>query len=151
MTTLDLDKLEAIAAAATPGPWREGADPWNGKPLFVSDALDGNGNPTSIIRAPSPEWGEEGGFEITIADSAYIAAANPETVLKLIRRVRELEAAVNEIRAIASDSEGVAGWHLNGEIARWDELNLAALTGEFGRQRHGALRGRGAAEREGAP
>lgn len=97
----DLDKLEALASAATPGPWRKGKDPWNGKPLFVSDTLDGRGNPTSIIRAPSPEWGEEQGFEITNADSAFIAAANPETVLKLIHRIRELGAAANEVHALS--------------------------------------------------
>lgn len=36
----------------------------------------------------------------------YVWASDLEA---LIRRVRELEAAVNEVRAIASESEGVTG------------------------------------------
>ena len=37
-------------------------------------------------------------------------------------RVQELEEAVDAVRNLISNSEGVAGLHLNGDVAPWDEL-----------------------------
>ena len=33
-----------------------------------------------------------------------------------------IESGIQEIRDLANDSNGVAGYHLNGELATWDEL-----------------------------
>ena len=62
-------QLLALAEAATPGPWRGYDD---------------------IVRFPKPE---EGGFRIAacsrpIANAAFIAAANPETIKQLVELVR---------------------------------------------------------------
>lgn len=38
----------------------------------------------------------------------------------------ELLAACEDLLAIVRQSEGVAGYHLNGEVARWDELKAVA-------------------------
>ena len=45
-----------------------------------------------------------------------------ENIRKMKARVRELEAAVDAVRNLISNSEGVAGLHLNGDVAPWDEL-----------------------------
>ena len=104
----DLDRLERLAKYATPGPWKVELPDCS----IEIHSEDGD----IVIGATS--------FE---DDMEFIAACDPTTVLALLRRIRELENAVTEIQAIASESTGVAGWHLNGEVATWDELNLAAL------------------------
>ena len=43
-------------------------------------------------------------------------------VRELQARVRGLEAAVAAVRNLINNSEGVAGLHLNGDVAPWDEL-----------------------------
>ena len=41
---------------------------------------------------------------------------------KLTRERADLLKALESILAIAADSQGVAGYHLNGDIAEWDEF-----------------------------
>ena len=38
-----------------------------------------------------------------------------------------IEEGVIDIRAIVNESEGVAGYHLNGDIAKWDEILSGSL------------------------
>ena len=105
---INLDKLEAKARAATPGPWQ---------------ALE---NPEMAIR-----WVEAmchaGGSVCTAHDnwslgqnkrnSVFIAAANPETVLALIDRLRRAEkneatarkALESVKRAVGTSTEA---WHI---------------------------------------
>lgn len=81
----------------TPGPWSLERD-YNGVPEFVF------GGDTCVcdfgIEAPKPE------------DARLLAAAP------------ELLECLQHIQGIVSESQGVAGWHLNGQIASWDELGL---------------------------
>ncbi|PTL88580.1 hypothetical protein C6W88_15795 [Halomonas litopenaei] len=42
------------------------------------------------------------------------------------------EALANEVRGIIQDSDGVAGYHLNGDVADWDEFELGDLLSEQG-------------------
>jgi hypothetical protein len=42
------------------------------------------------------------------------------------KRIVELERVLRGVLAIVSESEGVAGWHLNGAIATWEELGYPA-------------------------
>ena len=42
------------------------------------------------------------------------------------------EALANEVRGIMQDSDGVAGYHLNGDVADWDEFELGGLLSEQG-------------------
>lgn len=41
------------------------------------------------------------------------------TVQNMAERIRQLEAALDGLVSIAHDSNGVAGYHLNGDIADW--------------------------------
>ena len=42
--------------------------------------------------------------------------------LKIERQRDELLAALEAVQAVADNSDGVAGWHMNGDIAKWDDL-----------------------------
>lgn len=64
----ELEELEKLALAATPGPWRARFD----------EVLDANDY--SLLM---------GGWFRRDADAAFIAALNPETVLRLIEQLRE--------------------------------------------------------------
>lgn len=33
-----------------------------------------------------------------------------------------LNEVISAVRGVADNSEGIAGWHLNGDVARWDEI-----------------------------
>lgn len=87
---LDLDTTEARANAATPGPWKEHDDPWNGKPLIYSGEEWGR-TAQSVIRSGAPEYGEEQGYECSDADIAFIVAARTD-VPALVAEVRRLRA-----------------------------------------------------------
>lgn len=78
-----LDEIERLAKAATPGPWE----------CAPGDAIDHweLWNPKTTEYVVQDDSGVEPRFE----DISYIAAANPETVLKLIAVVK---AALNEIK-----------------------------------------------------
>jgi hypothetical protein len=76
---IDIDALEAAAQKATPGPWiyspmTEREDPEIGA---------SNGSRVAALVAA----------DITKANSAYIASANPAVVLELVRRLREADEA----------------------------------------------------------
>jgi hypothetical protein len=81
--TLDLSALERLAKAATPGPWRNGADP---------------------CHFDSPEVTDDKTFSYyvkTDADAAFIAALSPSTALALIAHIRKLEAVAEAARKFA--------------------------------------------------
>lgn len=63
---VDLEELERLAKAATPGPWRSSDNP------FVKGYSG---------RVEGPEPRIKG---LCVADADYIAAANPEVILHLI-------------------------------------------------------------------
>ena len=87
---IDIDNLEALARAATPGPWAfspmtETEDPEIGA---------ANGSRVAVLVAA----------DITKANSAYVAAANPAAVLDLIKEMksyrRMFEAACEDLGEI---------------------------------------------------
>lgn len=68
-------------------------------------------------------------------------AADIRTVLAALRlqdAAPQLLAALRGVLELIAESKGIAGWHLNGEIAAWDEFEcideaaaaIAAATGE---------------------
>lgn len=83
MTPDRLDELERLARKATPGPWREnkGTVHWR-------------------VRGPSDEFIMECGFgtKCVEADAAYIAAADPQTMLEMIAWGRERDAEVRRLK-----------------------------------------------------
>ncbi len=88
---ISLTELEALAKAATPGPWRhdkqeESLRPWDAK--VVSDGGD--------ICTTHKHTGEKAAmyWEVTHPDAAFIAEANPETILTLVSLVREMGEAL---------------------------------------------------------
>ena len=93
---LDLDALEAVARAATPGPWHQGAHyiGAGGEPY----------DPEAVVGQAS-----------ILCDAEHIAAFDPPTVRALITRIREAEQERDEARwaagivgDVARESSG--GW-----------------------------------------
>lgn len=84
-TGLDLDALESVANAATPGPWEAGeeAPEWTASQRVFAPGL-GDEQDDTICEA------------VEFKDATHIAAFDPPTVLALIARVR---AAEKELRA----------------------------------------------------
>lgn len=80
---VDLDKLEALAKAATPGPWERGDGKLNGNDLMVYGE--------DYAGAAIVEMRSDANFtprERRIQNLDFIAAANPATVLSLIAQAR---------------------------------------------------------------
>lgn len=77
-----LDRLEALAREATPGPWLLGQDEYN--PELVTAGRDESGAWIYV----AGDWEER--------DSAFIAAVSPDVVLALIEVVREHDALCAE-------------------------------------------------------
>jgi len=51
--------------------------------------------------------------------------------VKVAEGLKELVEAAEDIQAVINESNGVVGWHLNGDVAAWAEFDLkldAALT-----------------------
>ncbi|MBN7792416.1 ead/Ea22-like family protein [Microbacterium esteraromaticum] len=92
MTDLDLDALEAVARAATPGPWEweppsDEQWPSGDEPLVTSNPGE-DGYPDVVLSG----WGyDASGTEASDEDRGHIATFDPPTVLALIARVKEAE------------------------------------------------------------
>ena len=61
--------------------------------------------------------------------SRYVPTATAELITGLANAVRELQAVnaaqlavLDAVRAVAFNSDGIAGWHKNGNIATWGEV-----------------------------
>ena len=79
MSALDLDALEALCDAATPGPWVAAPSPWEGVSAPHGDPRDGGScEIVDCVRGPSH------------GDAAFIAAAR-EALPALITRLRAAE------------------------------------------------------------
>lgn len=100
---VDLHALEQLAKAATDGPWivQEDCGNCNGRHIVESRLESEMGEYGSILSSWHPEVVGcclEGGLGPNVdrwvapADAAFIAAANPQTILALIARLRTLGA-----------------------------------------------------------
>jgi hypothetical protein len=103
LTPADLDRLEELAVAATPGPW--GIGPY----IAIDTGIWSKGEwPVATTWVDS----EEEGITSTAArkrdDAAYIAACDPDTIRSLIAAAR----AGGELDAAWADAEAVLpeGW-----------------------------------------
>ena len=89
---IDLDELERLAKAATPGPWKEGRhDMFSIVEGAHAKYIYANSIPVAI------STGEEKDCERVLADARYIAAAC-NAVPELIARIRELEQELDVYR-----------------------------------------------------
>lgn len=95
MTNEGLERLEALARAATPGPWRDvKSQAWvqrdkqgpHDETGSVCIAQCGDMQDADLVPFNADRWR---------ADAAFIAAANPTTILSLIQRVKEAEAMLD--------------------------------------------------------
>ena len=84
MTDLDLDALEAVARAATPGPWTY-------KPTIL-------GLPNTTVMAGDDQLGYIGVGHFLAPNATHIAAFDPPTVLALIAKLREAEAVIENTK-----------------------------------------------------
>lgn len=84
MADIDLDELERMAKAATPGPWEQVELEGNYFPYVFRQKESPDDTPPLVA-----ETREAKGYENETA--AYIAAMHPATTLALIERIRELQ------------------------------------------------------------
>lgn len=87
---LDLDALEQTAEAATPGPWYMDAN-HAGQPIGVAPSKGRPDDLWMVCDAPTRSGCGE-------SDLAFIAAANPQAVLALIRELRAARECVGVLR-----------------------------------------------------
>lgn len=101
---IDIDKLEALARAATPGPWRWGGeDPEGGERRSILNLYAGGERSRPILwLEPSSGWITAG------ADTEHIAAASPDVVLALIERLRRAESEIAALKTDAAMMDDVA-------------------------------------------
>ena len=93
----------------TPGPW-------------ATHKTEGNGgNIPDRLEIVGPE---EGRRRSLIASIYGFKLPEGQANAQLIAAAPELLECLQHIQGIVSESQGVAGWHQNGQIASWDELGL---------------------------
>lgn len=101
----DLEALKRAAEAATPGPWFQSGPPWFSTGSVV---LAGSPDPhVGLAIADAETWEGEReeaqennpGLQLSDADAdaAFIALANPATILDLISRLEEAEMALEAV------------------------------------------------------
>lgn len=96
---MDLDKMKALALAATPGPWS--AIEWTcAAPTTVRAGAVG------ITVADTTGHGRNS--EVCAIDAAFIAAANPATVLELIAEVERLRVESANLQYAFDQIKGTA-------------------------------------------
>ena len=104
---MNIEKLKRLAEAATPGPW--------------TSHKDGGISARGVLLAGCAVVG---GY---IANSRYIAAANPAAILELIRQRDELLAALKDAREMVSDWAGYASPYfqekhdIDGDLKKLDD------------------------------
>ena len=98
--TMIHDELRKLAEAATPGPWDLGTKP-EGK--YTSGTIKKNG--VEIAVTWPADWNDDydTGSLPYKENAAFIAAANPKTVLELLDEIAELE---GEIESLHQDAAG---------------------------------------------
>lgn len=111
--SIDLDALERIAQAATPGPWDieyevEHYD-YGPSERWPSTLIGPRRNPPGVL---AEKYGNRINeiAELRDEDAEHIAAFDPPTVLALIARVRELESIVND-----GGNQAAKYWRLKSE------------------------------------
>lgn len=98
MTTEDYAALDALAAAATPGPWRHvSKNVIDTPPIDVDEADWGpEGHHGYVLRS----WSDGTGWRN--ADAAYIAAASPDVVRRIIADLDAETARADAAEALAA-------------------------------------------------
>lgn len=119
---IDLDGLEKLAKAATPGPWGKIGVPYYEFWIVREDEVEGFSH-KHVIASVEADNCIEGSYYVNTqreANAAYIAAANPQAILDLISTNREL---VKALKAAQQQLE----WAANGGTWRRSHLKTTTL------------------------
>lgn len=103
---LDLDKLEALARAATPGPWVHRHDPGNPAGVQHGVKLMGEFGPWVADFLDNADRSKVGGVAGD-RNAQFVAAANPAAILELIAQARAQPAAAPAIPDVLFDGMAV--------------------------------------------
>lgn len=129
----ELEKLEALAKAATPGPWAY--EPHGDTMEYgVGVLMDENDNQVSgyqesgvmtVVESVAVEVNGQ-------SNAAFIAAANPQAILTLIQEKREMEEALKRMRIALEglaecDGRSTTLEHANSVIAGMGKAAIRAL------------------------
>ena len=152
----DFSELERLAKAATPGPWRHATYlsgtqnvefPGSIGVAVVEDIKDGDDDsvatcPDAAHAAVAHRKEDKGGKYDTqrYHNAAFIAAANPQTILALTARVKELEEALKPFADNLSHAEGRQGWP---DDTPAGGMNFPVITNGHLRRARVALSGKG--------
>jgi hypothetical protein len=107
LTDQDLFEIEALACDATPGPWE------------AQTVLDFQTGESTRVVAHAPANDEEYVYvverdgEVAEGDQRYIAAVDPDKVLKLVREIRRLRRVEERFQSLCSVLQ-----HLNDFLER---------------------------------
>lgn len=75
--SMNLDELEKLAQAATPGPWS-----------YIRDIVIGDRS--KILES----------LNDSVDDARFVAAANPATIIEMIAEIRELRSVLSELSRV---------------------------------------------------
>jgi hypothetical protein len=99
MTDADLDKLEALAKAATPGPWNDSGGSIDDFDAECTMRIE-------WIANGIPKDGEKDAINANYRfDAAFIAAANPASILALIASARRDAEEIERLRARLTEQQ----------------------------------------------
>lgn len=73
-------------------------------------------------RCGASRYAAIGGFDRSDPEQLAEALANARLIAAAPELLEALEALVDDINALVSESHGVAGLHRNGDVATWDEI-----------------------------
>lgn len=123
---IDLNALHLLALSATPGPWFQVGQPWNPKGDFVCAGSEDPHIGTYVCDTEDIDGEVENSYE----NAAFIAAANPRTIVELLYRLRISEQQRDELLAdLTFARQGYQAASENGEPdeVEWAEMYLRSI------------------------
>jgi hypothetical protein len=113
-----LDRLEAAAKEATPGPWRVNTAGTNGKIDEVYVYAPGDHDDVAIAAdIADPATGQ-----MSEANAAFIAACDPTTILRLVRVARAAQRVDDDMREWNGVPSDAAARELRAALSELDPL-----------------------------
>lgn len=131
--SVNIEELRRLANEATPGPWYLRTNRHRNTDGTAWGWLDtqqaGDQNPPAGVNVT---WSSGRKSD---SNAMYLAAANPATILALLDDLERVKAqrdaylnllsdVAYEVESLISESYGIAGLHMNGDIAPWHEIEV---------------------------
>src|SRR5690348_7752451 len=92
-----MSDLRALAEKATPGPWQRFYDRYESGTWCIQPVAEYGG--MVVIPEDAPVVASD----VTVADAAYIAAASPDVILRLLDRIDALEKGLRTLVSAAEN------------------------------------------------